>query len=225
MRDLDRLFACGVKVRLKAMALCSNVQELAAIARFCRERTKDYFRFDPLLHLRFDGNARRNTEIRAERLSPGAIVAIERADEERFASRVKACDKLIVSELAQTGCDHLFHCGAGSGSFNVSYDGLFRLCSSLRHPDCVCDLRNGTLADAWLNFVPKVRDMRSRRSAFLEKCRVCPTINLRLWCPAHAHLETGEMDAWVEYFCQVAHTRACALGERVLPQPALEKEY
>jgi hypothetical protein len=25
-------------------------------------------------------------------------------------------------------------------------------------------------------------------------------------------LETGEMDSWVEYFCQVAHERAKTLG-------------
>jgi len=211
-RGLERLFACGVKVRLKAMALRSNVQELPAIARFCRERTKDYFRFDPLLHLRFDGNARRNAEIRAERLSPETIVAIERADEKRFAWLVKACDKLIVSEFAHTGCDHLFYCGAGGDSFSVSYDGFFRLCSDLWHPGCVYNLRNGTLADAWHNLVPKVRDLRSDRKEFLETCRVCPIINFCLWCPAHAHLETGEMDAWVEYFCDIAHARAEVLA-------------
>jgi radical SAM protein with 4Fe4S-binding SPASM domain len=212
-RGLDRLLESGVKVRLKAMALRSNLDELPEIVRFCRERTKDYFRFDPLLHLRFDGNAQRNAEIRAERLSPEEIVAIERADKGRFASLVKGCDELIVPELAHTGCDHLFHCGAGNGSFNVSYDGLFRLCSSLWHPGCVYNLRNGTLADAWHNFVPKIRDLRSRRSEFLEKCRVCPIINLCLWCPAHAHLETGELDAVVPYFCKVAYARAAAIEE------------
>ena len=66
------------------MALKANVHELPEIARFCRERTKDYFRFDPLLHLRFDGNPLRNEEIRAQRLSPEEIVAIEQADPERF---------------------------------------------------------------------------------------------------------------------------------------------
>jgi radical SAM protein with 4Fe4S-binding SPASM domain len=211
-RGLERLLECGLKVRLKAMALRSNVQELAGIARFCRERTKDYFRFDPLLNLRFDGNAQRNAEIRAERLSPEEIIAIELADGERFAALQRGCDKLIVPESAHAGCDHLFHCGAGKGSFSVSYDGLFRLCASLWHPDCVYDLRNGTLADAWHNFLPKVRNLRSSKREFLEKCRVCPIINLCLWCPAHAHLEAGEMDAWVEYFCQVAHARARPLG-------------
>ena len=37
-------------------------------------------------------------------------------------------------------------------------------------------------------------------------------INLCLWCPAHAALETGNMDDWVEYFCAVAHERARAIG-------------
>lgn len=213
-RGLDRLLDSGVRIRLKAMALRSNVHELPEIARFCRERTKDYFRFDPLLHLRFDGNARRDAEIRAERLAPDEIVAIEQADEERANAMRKGCDELIMPEMEHRGCNHLFHCGAGNGSFSVSYDGLFRLCSSLWHPDCVYDLRRGTLADAWNNLVPKVRDMRSRRREFLGKCRVCPLINLCLWCPAHAHLETGEMDSWVDYFCQVAHARADALGRK-----------
>ncbi len=210
-RGLDWLLEGGVKVRFKAMVLRSNLHELPAIARFCRERTKDYFRFDPLLHLRFDGNAARNEEIRAERLSPAEIVAIERADEQRFSALKKGWDKLIVPEFTHFGCDHLFHCGAGNGSFNISYDGRFRLCSSLWHPESVYDLRKGTLAEAWHTFVPQVRDMRSHSREFLEKCRRCPLINLCLWCPAHAHLESGEMDAWVAYFCDVAHARAEAL--------------
>jgi len=212
MRGLDLLIDSGVKVRLKAMALRSNVEELPAIARFCRERTKDYFRFDPLLHLRFDGNAQRNADIRAERLSPGEIVTIEQADEERANALRKCCDDLIVPEPAHTGCGHLFHCGAGNGSFSVSCDGIFRLCSDLWHPDCVYDLRKGTLADAWRNFAPRVREMRSSRSEFLAKCHVCPIANLCFWCPARSHLETGEMDRCVEYFCEVAHARAQAFG-------------
>jgi radical SAM protein with 4Fe4S-binding SPASM domain len=213
-RGLDLLLQSGVKVRLKAMALRSNVHELPAIARFCRERTKDYFRFDPLLHLRFDSNRERNKEIKAERLSPGEIVAIEQADEERSRALEKRCDKLVVPDFAHLQCNHLFHCGAGNDSFSVSYDGLFRLCSSLWHPDCVYDLRQGSLAQAWFDFVPRVREMRSTKEEFLKKCRVCPLINLCLWCPAHAHLESGQMDAWCDYFCQVAHARAEAIKKK-----------
>jgi radical SAM protein with 4Fe4S-binding SPASM domain len=118
-----------------------------------------------------------------------------------------------VPEFGHVRCDHLFHCGAGNGSFCVSYNGFFRLCSSLWSPDCVYDLRGGSLAEAWFQFVPKVRDMRSENREFLQKCRVCPLINLCLWCPAHACLETGAKDAWCEYFCGVAHARAQAVQQ------------
>jgi MoaA/NifB/PqqE/SkfB family radical SAM enzyme len=236
VRGLDLLRASGVKVRLKAMALRSNVHELQEIAQFCRARTKDYYRFDPLLHLRFDRDEARNMEIRAERLSPDEIVAVERADEERFGALQKGCNELILPEQAHANCNHLFHCGTGMGSFTVSFDGQFRLCSSLWHPDTVYDLRKmvrpvglprlsaeenrgctqsfkpGTLRDAWTQHVPRVRDLRSSRTEFLERCRVCPIVNLCLWCPAHSHLETGEMDTVADYFCEVAHARAEALG-------------
>jgi len=213
MNGLNLLLEHGIKVRFKAMALRSNVNELSDISRFCRERTKDYFRFDPFLHLRFDGNKKRNAEIKSERLSPKEIVAIEKRDPERFQALEKGCDKLIMPELAYTNCNHLFHCGTGQGSFTVSYDGLFRLCSSLCYPDCVYDLRKGTLNEAWQNFIPKVRDMRSNRNEFLNKCRSCSLINLCMWCPAVSHLETGELDKPVEYFCELAHARASSLDK------------
>ncbi len=79
-RGLNLLLKNGIKVRLKAMALRSNFHELAEMGAFCRQHTKDFFRFDPLLHLRFDGNTDRNAEIIGERLTPEEIVAIEQAD-------------------------------------------------------------------------------------------------------------------------------------------------
>jgi radical SAM protein with 4Fe4S-binding SPASM domain len=215
MRGLDLLLDAGIKVRLKAMALCSNKHELPEIGRFCRERTKDYYRFDPLLHLRYDGDPLRNKDIRSERLDPSEIVALERADKERMQTLEKGCDSLIGSEPAHEGCDHLFHCGAGIDGFTVGYDGLFRLCSSLWHPKGLYDLRKGSVADAWNHLVPTMRNMRSSSPQFVERCRRCPIINLCLWCPAHAFLEAGEMDAWIEYFCKVAHSRADAISNNL----------
>jgi radical SAM protein with 4Fe4S-binding SPASM domain len=197
------------------MALRSNVHELPEIAAFCHKRTKDYFRFDPFLHLRFDGDKNRNEDIKLERLSPGGIVAIEQQDSERREALEKGCDKLINPEFSHINCNHLFHCGTGNGSFTVSYDGLFRLCSSLWHPECVYDLKKGSLVDAWEKFVPQVRDMRSNRKEFLKKCRICPIINLCIWCPAHAYLETGELDKPVEYFCKVANARLDMLNQAI----------
>ena len=211
MQGLDLLFKSGIKVRLKAMALSSNVDEFPQIARFCGRGPRTIFALILFCICDLIRIRHRNKEIMSERLSPTEIVALEKSDPERFESLKKGCDKLIVPEFSNYLCNHLFHCGAGNGSFSLSYDGLVRLCSSLWHPDSVYDLKKGSLTDAWHNFIPKIRDIRSERKQFLETCRVCPLINLCLWCPAHAYLETGELDAPVEYFCEVAHARAKAL--------------
>jgi radical SAM protein with 4Fe4S-binding SPASM domain len=210
-RGLDLLLDGGVKVRLKATAMRSNAHELPEIARFCRARTKDYFRFDPLLTLREDRDQTRNPDILYERLSPEDLVALEQADEQRSQALRKDCERLTTGGCATAGCDHLFHCGAGKGSFFVGADGTFRLCSSLCHPDTTFDLRKGTLRQAWDELVPRVLELRSQRTEYLENCRQCPLVNLCLWCPAHAHLETGELDARPQYFCDVAHARARAI--------------
>jgi radical SAM protein with 4Fe4S-binding SPASM domain len=212
---LGLLLDGGIKVRLKAMALRSNVNELNAIAAFCRKYTKDYFRFDLLLHLRYDANPKRNREIDGERLLPAEIAAIEQGDEERASALEKGCDKFIIPEFANYRCDHLFHCGAGINSFVVSYNGTFRLCADLWHPECIYDLRNGRLAQAWAELVPRVRELRSADPEFLHRCRRCTIFNLCLWCPAHAHLETGKLDGFSPYFCSVAQARARAIEDKL----------
>ena len=158
MQGLGMLLDNGFRVRLKAMALRSNIHELPQISAFCRVHTCDYFRFDPLLHLRLDGDSVRNKEIKLERLTPQEIVALERGDPERFNAMEKGCDKLINPEFCKIKSDYLFQCGTGVGSFVLGYDCLLRLCISLNHPDCVDDLRKGNLASAWQSLVPKVQN-------------------------------------------------------------------
>jgi radical SAM protein with 4Fe4S-binding SPASM domain len=82
-------------------------------------------------------------------------------------------------------------------------------------PGTTVDLRQVSLREAWENLVPAVRDLRSDNPLFLKTCRKCPLVNLCIWCPAHAYLETGAMDGETPYFCQVAHARAAALQTKM----------
>jgi radical SAM protein with 4Fe4S-binding SPASM domain len=216
-RGLSLLLENGLAVRLKAMALRSNVHELAAIRDFCRARSRDRFRFDPQLHLRYDRNPARNAEILAERLTAGEIALLEREDSERFESIREHCEVYIRPELAKIRSRRLFYCAAGQGSFTIGHDGMFRLCGSLWHPDCLYDLRRGSLTEALKTFVPKVRKMSSNRNLYLKNCRSCPLMNLCLWCPAHAYLESGELDRPVEAFCRAAKARAAQIGKKGRP--------
>jgi radical SAM protein with 4Fe4S-binding SPASM domain len=206
-KGLKLLLENGIPVRLKAMALRSNVKELEKIRNFCQSRTKDYFRFDPFLHLRYDRDEKRNKEIEAERLTPEEITLLERQDKARFQQLKKDCQRLILKGQPEERRHYLFKCGAGFNNFSLSYNGLFRLCSSLWHSRCLYNWRQGSLSEAWNNFVPKIRAMESQAEEFINNCDQCPIINFCLWCPAHADLELGRLDQPVEYFCQVAHER------------------
>jgi radical SAM protein with 4Fe4S-binding SPASM domain len=210
-RGLDLLLGSGIEIKLKAMVLRSNVHELPEIAAFCRMHSQKAFRFDPMLHLRYDNDPIRNKEILAERLTPEEIVAIEQADELRLNALKQNCDHYIFPHILRESNDQIFRCAAGRKSFTVSYDGIFRLCADLWHPDTVYDLRKGTLAEAWAQLVPKVRNLRSDNPEYLQRCRNCQITNLCFWCPAHAFLDCGELDCMVEYYCEVAHARAAAL--------------
>lgn len=210
MRGVNLLQENGVKARYKAVILRSNMHEMAEMAHFCEERTKDYFRFDFNLHLRFDGDPVRNEEIKSERLSPEEAVALERD----YPKRLENIGKNRQSSAASTGEPvseaYLFRCGVGNTKVYIGYNGFLRPCSSLWHPDFFYDLRNGSLADAWNNLIPKVRTIRTDNKEFLQRCRICPLVDVCLWCPAHAYLETGKMDVPVECFCEMAHARVAA---------------
>lgn len=212
IRGLELLEKNNIKFRLKAMALQSNVHEMPQIAEFCREHTKDYFRYDANLHLRYDQDQVKNQDIKNERLSAEQIVQLEQQDEERTAALEEHCDKYINPDFEHLRSTLVFRCGVGGGgSINIGYDGLMRLCSSLYHPDYMFDLRQGTIREGIEQLVPKVKSLTSNRPQFQNSCARCSLVNLCQWCPADAYLETGELDVPVAHFCNVAHQRAASV--------------
>lgn len=202
-RGLDILAEYDVPVRLKAVALHSNYHDLGNIAEFCRQYTKDIVRFSTMLHLRTDGNQPRNVDIRAERLT---------AVEMRNCTQLFEDDDCPVTNDANSADNdnadprRLFRCKAGLGEFTVSYDGKYRLCISLNAPGTTYDLQQGSLRDAWENFMPSVRALCSDSPDFT--CSACEIRQHCSACPAYAYLETGRLDGVPDYFCQLAHGKS-----------------
>jgi radical SAM protein with 4Fe4S-binding SPASM domain len=211
MNGIRLLKENDIPVRLKTIAMRTNVHELDAIAKYCRENTSDFFRFDPFLHLRYDGDPARNREIIAERLTPEEIVDIEKKDVQRVKSLKKIGARLTRHDCGEK-CTHLFLCGAGQKSCSVDPEGNFKLCSSLCQPEFLYDLKKGSVSYAETKFVPTIRDMRSENKNYLENCRQCKLVSLCMWCPANSYLENGTLDSPVKYFCEIAHLRAKELG-------------
>jgi len=159
------------------------------------------------------GLAQPGLGVRAPELTVDILTSSLAGAPECFAALQRGCEdgELVCRDLEQQECDHMYHCGAGNGSFNLGYDGTYRLCSLPWHPCTTYALRQGVLREAREEWVPRVRDTRGKDPAFLAECRRCALIDLCLRCPARAALETGPLDDRVEYFCAVEDARAAAL--------------
>ncbi|MFA4889654.1 MAG: radical SAM protein [Candidatus Omnitrophota bacterium] len=215
MRGLQLLWKENIKVRLKAMIMRSNLKESSAIAKFCRLHSKDFFRFDPFLYFRHDGNSLRNEEIRSERLTPEEIVKLETEDPERSKALESSCNTMVSLWRAGNQDNRIFSCGIGAGAFFVNYKGRLRLCSSLTHPECSYVFNVRGSAKLFQETLPRVLAMRSNNEKLLNNCLHCIHVNFCGWCPAHAYLETGRLDGYVPYFCDVAKARVGAFGHRL----------
>jgi radical SAM protein with 4Fe4S-binding SPASM domain len=200
-----------IPFRLKTMVLKSNIDEFDEIRTFCKKLTKDYFHFDFQLHLRTDQDQVKNRTIIAERLSPEVIAGLESDDKDRSDALKKECDILINMDFNQSIGNKLFKCGVANSTAFISYDGMLRLCQSLIHKDFTVNIREIGLMEGFKQIRDKAQKKISNHPDFLNNCNRCPYINLCMWCPAMAHLETGQLDAKVEYFCDLAHARAARL--------------
>ncbi len=207
MNGLDRLLTESIPVSLKSTILRSNHLELEKIALFCKSRTKNEFRFDPLLTHRLDGDGGRNNQIDAERLTAEEIIRLEKNDLIRLTTLEKACAQIDENGTVKRETGFLLQCNAGINSCCISSKGLFKLCTSLIDQNTVYDLKKGSFSDAWVNFVPRVRNMKPSGDTDKGDCGKCNLLHFCMWCPAHGYLETGNLEGFVSYFCDVAKDR------------------
>ncbi len=163
------------------------------------------------MNLRYDKNPDRNRQIQSERLNPEEIVEIDKIDKKRWNALRKKC--AIASNTQTTSDDNhkMLRCGAGVNSCCVSYDGIFKLCTSLSNNEFTYDLKNGSLKDAWEIFTPKIRDIRISSSEYVSNCGSCDMFNVCTYCAANADLEGKRIDAHIPYFCDIAKKRVLRL--------------
>ena len=216
MAGIRKLSEARLALTLKSAITRSNYKELNKIASFAENISQKPFRFDPFLHLRNDRDALKNREILSLRLSTDEIIAIESADDKRLLSLKKKCNLVYTSHSRTKHLDKLFKCGAGLSECCISYDGFFKLCTTLCHRNFVFDLKNNSITKAWETFVPEVRAARSKNKDFIETCGKCKLTDFCMSCPAHNDLEINEPDGLVEYFCIMAKKRYETFSKNIL---------
>jgi radical SAM protein with 4Fe4S-binding SPASM domain len=103
--------------------------------------------------------------------------------------------------------NQLFSCGAGRRTFHVDPYGNMNLCLLLREPRF--SLKEMSFREIWEEKFPAVT---SRVRPTGHPCNECNLITICGSCPAWSQLEKGDMEARVEFSCEVGHRRAEKLG-------------
>jgi radical SAM protein with 4Fe4S-binding SPASM domain len=210
-RGINLLVERKVPFVAKGALLPSNKEEIAefeawaaTILRMDKPPTHSMF-FD--LRCRRDDKSKneliKNLRVSAEE----GLMLLTRRKEEYIKEMKEFCAKFM-----RLAGDELLSCGSGRGRGCLDAYGYFQPCMMLRHPDCVYDLKKGSLKDALTNFFPKLREMKATNPEYLNRCAKCFLKGLCEQCPAKSWMEHGTLDTPVEYLCRAAHTQARYLG-------------
>jgi len=149
----------------------------------------------------------KNKLIKTLRATPGEVVQILQRNRKVYRKGMKEFCRTFIGPPGEK----LFQCGAGYNGCVDAY-GKFQPCLSLRAPGLTFDLKKGTLADALVRIVPRLKKAVAVNPRYLERCARCFLKGLCEQCPAKSWAEHGTLDTPVEYLCEIAHAQARDLG-------------
>ncbi|OGC41578.1 hypothetical protein A2548_00010 [candidate division WOR-1 bacterium RIFOXYD2_FULL_41_8] len=95
-------------------------------------------------------------------------------------------------------------CIANRRDFHLDPYGQMTFCGFIKDPALLYDLRQGTVADCWDNFIPSLADKVLGTQEYLDSCASCEDRKNCRWCPVYAYLEHRDFSKKVEHLCAVA---------------------
>ena len=199
MKGIELLLDRHIPLKLKTVISTANRHEFIAIKEFVEGLGLE-FRFDALLNARFDSSK----DVTQLRIPPEDLVGLDVTDPKRKTGFLAHYQKTCGADIER---EFIFRCGAGMNSFLIDPHGKLGLCTLARTPGF--DLKSGSFASGWNEFLPELRKQRYNKEA---TCRDCAIASICEQCPGWALLEHGDPQTRVEYLCRVTHLRAKAFG-------------
>jgi radical SAM protein with 4Fe4S-binding SPASM domain len=190
MQGIELIRTYRLPLKLKCQAMTLNVDELPLMRRFYKKMDLA-FRCSTLIDPRLDGS----TEPCSLRLPIDKISEL-RNEKEAADGRDEIEDKFSKNGVSS---DDLFRCPGGNGAFHVSPYGELLFCNSVRKPSS--DLRKQSFRQGFYGLFPKIRSQKFKTDS---PCRKCSLRSICLWCPGKAYLETGNIEAPVQHYCELA---------------------
>ena len=196
MNGFENLRQAGAGFIVQLIPMKDNYHQWDDMIALAKTLSKHWRCGAPWLYLSCDGAKQRNEEIIAQRLLPVDVIELDQPDvsyEERNANPENLPD------------DRLFaSCIAGRRDFHVDPYGRMSWCGFIKDKALRYDLRKGSFADAWDNFIPSCANKVCGGNEWHKNCGSCENRKDCRWCAVYAYLETGRYSAPIPHLCDVA---------------------
>lgn len=208
MRGMAYLKEAGAGFIVQIVPMRANYHQYDEMVELARSQSADYRIGASWLWLSACRSSGRNREIECQRLDPATVVALDPPDPAAEIPDVPVDSKTVAGDSIHSSRredDRLFaSCIAARRDFHIDPYGQMSFCYYIKDPALRFDLRKGTFAQAWDEFIPSLADSVHGGPEYLEQCGSCDLRRDCRWCGVYGYLEHGRFSAKVEYLCRAA---------------------
>jgi len=200
MQTIRRLKEKNLPLVLKSNCLKQNQHEIGRIKAFTEKlftglsKKRYRFKYDDMILPGYNrGQARCDY-----RLNFQELLALRKQDPDIWEEYQKILNCKLPRRLGRKR-EFLYHCNAWMQQFHINPYGRLKFCD-LSDKFSV-DLKTTSFREGFYQVFPQVLKEKFKTKS---KCKDCPLRPICYYCPARAYLETGDEEAPVPYYCQLA---------------------
>lgn len=201
LRGFRYLKEAGAGFVVQLIPMKDNYHQFKEMVQLAESLSKHYRIGSPWLFLSGSGDAKKNEEIKNQRLPPQEVVALDSPDvafEEWLERENRGCYQEVSSQYHFSSCVHIRR------DFHIDPYGMMSLCNFVKDPCLRYDVRKGSFKDGWDNFIPSLATKIKVTEEYKENCGSCELRKDCRTCPVYGYLEHRDCNRKVEYLCAVA---------------------
>jgi radical SAM protein with 4Fe4S-binding SPASM domain len=199
MGNVKKIARSGLPLVIKSNCLKQNRRQIHKIKAFTEKllgkpKNKHLFHYDPMIYPRLNGD---KTPC-GYRLSYNELVELKKQDKDMWQEYEKGLHNTDLSEETR-GADFLYRCDSWQQHFFINPYGRLKFCMFTNKFSI--DLKTTPFKEGFYRIFPMVLQEKFKTSS---KCKGCKLRTVCYHCPARAYLETGDEEAPISSYCELA---------------------
>ncbi len=188
---------------LKANCLKQNKSQIGRIKAFTEKafdnlpRNRYRFQYDPMIYPRYN----RDKIPCNYRLSPAELLEVKKQDPDIWKEYQESLDCTLPK--LRRDRQFLYQCNSWMQHFDINPYGYLKFCGF--SDKFSVNLKDTAFREGFYNIFPKLLNEKFKTNSKCKDCRLRP---ICYHCPARAYLETGDEEAPVPYYCELAKATA-----------------